>query len=101
MLKQFPSILICEVVHMQGRKYINLVEMYLVVLEIQKAEFGNFALPVNNTLVCHTSIFVFLAADTLVLLSVLIYIHAYIHARIYTYIRVLSIVVATYSMDRP
>ena len=50
---------------MYGRKYINLVEIGLVVLEIQKAEFGNFAVPVNNTLVCRTSFFVFLAADTL------------------------------------
>ena len=30
-------------------------------MEIQKAEFGNFAVPVNNTLVCRTSFFVFLA----------------------------------------
>ena len=44
---------------------INLVEIGLVVLEIWKAEFGNFTVPVNNTLVCRTSSFVFLAADTL------------------------------------
>ena len=36
----------------------------LVVLKIQKAEFGKFTVPVNNTLVCHTS-FVFLATETL------------------------------------
>ena len=48
---------------MQGRKYINLVEISLVVLEIQKAEFGNFTVPVNNTLMCCTSSFVFLATD--------------------------------------
>ena len=42
-----------------------MVEIGLVVLEIWKAEFGNFAVPVNNTLVCRTSFFVFLAADTL------------------------------------
>ena len=42
-----------------------MVEIGLVVLEIQKAQFGNFAVPVNNTLVCRTSFFVFLAADTL------------------------------------
>ena len=47
---------------MQGRKYVNIG---LVVLEIQKAEFGNFTVPVNNTLVCLTSSFVFLAAATL------------------------------------
>ena len=33
----------------------NLVGIGLVVLEIQKAEFGNFAVRVNNTLVCSTS----------------------------------------------
>ena len=37
---------------MLGRKYVNLVEIGKVVLEIQKAEFGNFTVPVNNTLVC-------------------------------------------------
>ena len=37
----------------------------LVVLEIQMAEFGNFTVPVNNTPVCHTSSFIFLATDTL------------------------------------
>ena len=42
-----------------------MVEIDLVVLEIQKAEFGNFTVPVNNTLVCHMSSFVFLAANTL------------------------------------
>ena len=40
-------------------------EIGLVVLEIQKAEFGYFTVSVNNTLVCRTSSFVFLAADTL------------------------------------
>ena len=43
----------------------NLVEIGLVVLEIQMAEFGNFAVPANNTLVCRMSFFVFLATDTL------------------------------------
>ena len=72
MLKQFPSIFICEVAYSYVRqKYTNLVEIGLVVLEIRKAEFGNFMVPVNNALVCHTS-FVFLAADTL--LCVLIYV---------------------------
>ena len=52
------AISICEVVYMYGRKYINLVEIGLVVLEIWKV-------PVNNTLVCRTSSFAFLAADTL------------------------------------
>ena len=51
-----------------------MIEIGLVVLEIQKAEFGNFTVPVNNTLVCHLSFFVFLATDTL--LYVLIIHHA-------------------------
>ena len=42
-----------------------MVEIGLVVFEIQKAEFGNFTVPVNNTLVCLASSFGFLAADTL------------------------------------
>ena len=49
----------------KAEKYVNLVEIGLVVLEIQKAEFGNFMVSVNNTLVCLASSFVFLAADTL------------------------------------
>ena len=50
---------------MYGRKYVNLVEIGKVVLEIQMAKFGNFTVPVNNTLVCLVSSFGFLAADTL------------------------------------
>ena len=49
-----------------------MIDIGLVVLEIQKAEFGNFTVPVNNTLVCRTT-FVFLAADTL--LCVLLYMY--------------------------
>ena len=45
--------------------YVIMVEIGLVVLEIWKAEFGNFKVPVNNTLVCCTSSFVFLVPDTL------------------------------------
>ena len=44
----------------------NLIEIGIVVLEIWKAKFGNFIVPVNNTLVCCMS-FVFLAADTVCL----------------------------------
>ena len=40
-----------------------MVEIGLVVLEIQKAEFGDFTVPVNNAFVCHVS-FAFLTADT-------------------------------------
>ena len=65
MLKQFPSILICEVVYIckAENKYINLAKISLVILVIRKAAFGNFVVPANNTLVCHMSI-VYLAADT-------------------------------------
>ena len=49
-----------------------MVETGLVVLEIQKAEFGNFAVPVNNTLVCRMSFFVFLATDTLLCVLIII-----------------------------
>ena len=40
----------------------NLIEIGPAVIEIQGVENGELAVPVNNTLVCHTS---FLAADTL------------------------------------
>ena len=39
----------------------NLIEIGPVVIEIQGAENGKLAIPVNNTLVRHTT---FLAADT-------------------------------------
>ena len=46
---------------MEGIKYMNLIEIGQVVIEIQGVENGELAVPVNNTLVCHTD---FLAADT-------------------------------------
>ena len=46
---------------MKGIKYVNLIEIGPVVIEIQGAENGELAVPVNNTLVSHTA---FLAADT-------------------------------------
>ena len=46
---------------MEGIKYVNLIEVGPVVLEIQGAENSELAVPVNNTLVCYTA---FLAADT-------------------------------------
>ena len=46
---------------MEGIKYVNLVESSPVVAEIGGVENGDLAVPVNNTLVCHTA---FLAADT-------------------------------------
>ena len=58
--------------------YINLVEIGLVVLEIQKAEFGNFLVLVNNTLVCNVC-FVFLATDTLLCVLIYFLINMYMH----------------------
>ena len=46
---------------MEGIKYVNLIEIGPVVIEIRGAEIGELAVPVNNTLVSHTA---FLAADT-------------------------------------
>ena len=46
---------------MEGIKYVNLIEIGPVAIEIQGAENGELAVPVNNTLVSHTA---FLAADT-------------------------------------
>ena len=53
--------MVCEVVYMEGIKYGNLIEIGAVVIEIQGVEYGDLVVPVDNTLVCHTS---FLAADT-------------------------------------
>ena len=46
---------------MEGIKYVNLIEIGPVVIEIQGVENGELAVPVNNTLVSPTA---FLAADT-------------------------------------
>ena len=46
---------------MEGIKYVNLIEIGPVVIEIRGAENGELAIPVNNTLVSHMA---FLAADT-------------------------------------
>ena len=46
---------------MECIKYVNLIEIGAVVIEIRGVENGDLAVPVNNTLVCHTS---FLATDT-------------------------------------
>ena len=59
---------------MEGIKYVNLIEIGPVVIEIRGAENGELVVPVNNTLVRHTA---FLAADTR--LCVLIY--AYNHTK--------------------
>ena len=46
---------------MEGIKYVSLIEIGPVVIEIQGIENGELAVPVNSTLVHHTA---FLAADT-------------------------------------
>ena len=46
---------------MEGIKYVNLIEISPVVIEIRGVENGEIAVPVNNTLVRHTT---FLATDT-------------------------------------
>ena len=46
---------------MEDIKYVNLIEISPVVIEIRGAENGNLVVPVNNTLVSHTA---FLAANT-------------------------------------
>ena len=62
LLGRFLSKLVCRVTYMEGIKYMNLIEINPVVIEIQGVENGELAVPVNNTLVRHTT---FLAADTL------------------------------------
>ena len=46
---------------MEDIKYIDLIEIGPVIIEIQGVENGELVVPVDNTLVCHTA---FLAADT-------------------------------------
>ena len=46
---------------MEGINYVNLIEIGLLVIEIQRVENGELAVPVTNTLMHHTA---FLAADT-------------------------------------
>ena len=46
---------------MKGIKYVSLIEISPVVIEILGVENGELAVPINNTLVCRMSI---LAADT-------------------------------------
>ena len=46
---------------MEGIKYVNLIEICIVVIEIRGVENGKLVVPVNNTLVGHTA---FSATDT-------------------------------------
>ena len=56
---------------MEGIKYVNLIEIGPVVIEIREAENGVLAVPVNNT---HVSRMAFLAADTQPCVLILIHI---------------------------
>ena len=47
---------------MEGIKFVNLIEICPVVIEICGVENGDLVVPVKNTFMCHTS---FLAANTL------------------------------------
>ena len=57
----FSSNLVCTVMYMESIKYINLIEIDLVVIEIWGVENSDLLIPINNTLVCRKF---FLAADT-------------------------------------
>ena len=46
---------------MEGIKYVNLIEISPVVIEIRGVENSELVVPINNTLVYHTA---FLATDT-------------------------------------
>ena len=61
LLGQVPSDLVRRVAYMESIKYVNLIEINPVVIEIRGVENGKLVVPVNNTLVCHMA---FLAADT-------------------------------------
>ena len=47
--------------YIQGIKYVNMIEISAVVIEIQGVENSELAVPVNNTLVCRMA---FLVTDT-------------------------------------
>ena len=47
--------------YIEGIKYLNVIKISPVVIEIEGVENGKLVVPVNNTLVHHTA---FLAADT-------------------------------------
>ena len=61
LLGRFLSHLVCMVAYMEGIRYVNLIEIVIVVIEIQGVENGELEVPVNNTFVCHMA---FLATDT-------------------------------------
>ena len=46
-----------HVAYIQGMKYVNMIEISAVVIEIQGVENSELAVPVNNTLVCHMAFY--------------------------------------------
>ena len=52
----FPATLVCKVAYIEGIKYVNLIEIGLVDLEIRGIENGELVVLVNNTLVCHMAL---------------------------------------------
>ena len=58
---RFSSNLLCRVAYVEDIKYVNLIEISPVVIEIWGVENGKVAVLINNTLLRHTA---FLAADT-------------------------------------
>ena len=61
LLGQFLLNLACRVAYMEGIKYVNVIEISPVVIEIRGVENGELAVLATNTLVCHMA---FLTADT-------------------------------------
>ena len=57
---------------MEGIKYVNLIEISPVVIEILGAENSELAVPVNSTLVSHMA---FLAADTRPCVLIIVYLY--------------------------
>ena len=57
LLGRFLSNVVCRVTYMEGIKYVILIEITPVVIEIQGVENGKLAVPVINTLVHHTAFF--------------------------------------------
>ena len=58
LLCRFLLNLVRRVAYLEGIKYVNLIEIGQVVIEIRAVENGELAVPVNNTFVCHTAFLV-------------------------------------------
>ena len=56
-LSRVSSNLVCKVMYMEGIKYVNLIEIGPVVIEIRGTENGDLVVPVNNTCTCVPHVF--------------------------------------------